>query len=173
VTGVVAASVALGIGTASAAPERIHEEGVVLACSGSADGTTAAIDFYENSRIGFVGALYGSTPDGEFFNDPEQPIPDAIEDGTVSATVPLVRETDSGTEPAGTAVVDGTYTVSGPPTRVHEAIRDNGYIIVIRGTNTPLATDITVDVNGTVVPLTCESAFMFDLNTMRQRIGHQ
>ncbi len=167
-----ATSVAVFAAPANAAPEVVVEQGYAVSCSGTADGVSVQADLYENSFYGTFVTVFATTPEGELVSDPDAPAPeDVFDDGTITAEVPLVQFGEEDAEPAGTAVIQGTYAVSGEPVPVHQALRDAGYIIVTRGTNTPLSTDLSVDVNGVIVPLTCETAFAFDLTTVRQPIG--
>jgi len=95
-----------------------------------------------------------------------------FDDGTVDVPFEL---SDLETDPpvsAGSASLSGTYTLSGSPTRIHQTIRDDGYIVVITGTNTPLSTDFSLEYAGTTIPLACDPAFAFDLTTRRQPIGN-
>jgi hypothetical protein len=77
-------------------------------------------------------------------------------------------------EPAGSALVSGTYELTGNAAPVRQpAIRDDGFIIVSTGTNTALSTDLTLQYADTTIPLTCDTAFAFDLTTRRQPIGNR
>lgn len=62
--------------------------------------------------------------------------------------------------------------MSGKPSRPNGALRDNGEIVVTRGTNPPLAAQVTVTYGDVVIQVEVGTAFAFDLETLNQRIGN-
>jgi hypothetical protein len=147
----------------------VHEEGYVVECSGAGGGVTASVTLYENSQFGDEATvvietadstLIGVTGDGPFLTD-----------GTIDEVVVPLAEENNPDEPAGSATVSGSYTVSGEPTRVHDVINEGEAIVIAVGTNTPLAVDLTLEYADTTIALQCDSAFAFDLKTIQRRIG--
>ena len=172
--GAVAVVVAVGLpGSASAAPEIVEEQGYVLECSGAADGYTASVSLYQNSILDApVTSVTIETSAGTELGGEGTVAGDVFNDGTIDVDFALI---DLETRlPAGTATVAGSYELSGSPTPVRQpAIRDDGYIIVSTGTNTALSADLTLQYGDTAIPLTCDTAFAFDLTTRRQPIGNR
>ncbi len=65
----------------------------------------------------------------------------------------------------------GTYTVDGLVTVVNEAFDDAGQHVVVTGTNQALSTEVELKVGRREYPLTCGTAFRFDLIVTRTSIG--
>ncbi|HEV8573465.1 MAG TPA: hypothetical protein VGR43_02035 [Dehalococcoidia bacterium] len=167
-----AAAVAVWSAPANAAPEVVAQSGYAVSCSGAADGVRVQVDLYENSFYGTFVTVFVTSPEGELISDPGAPAPeDVFDDGTITADVPLVRFGGEDPVQVGTASIRGTYAVAGEPVSIHETLRDADYIVVTRGTNTPLTADLSVEVDGVTIPLSCDTAFAFDLITLRQQIG--
>ena len=159
--------------SAQAAPQVIAEQGFVADCTGAAGGYSAIVSLYQNSTVDVAPTAFIETADGRELAGEGTSAGDVFDDGTVDVTFAL---TDNGAVPpvpAGSASLSGTYALSGSPTRVHQAIRDDGYIVVVTGTNTPLRTDFSLEYADTSIPLTCDTAFAFDLTTRRQPIGNR
>lgn len=171
--GAVAVVTSVGFaGSASAAPEVTEQEGYVLECSGEGDGYTASVSLYQNSILDApVTSVTIETDDGTELGGEGTTTGDVFSDGSIDVEFALI-DLDTRT-PAGSATVAGTYTLTGSPTRVHEAIRDNGYIVVSTGTNTTLSTDLTLAFEGNTIALTCDPAFAFDLTNRQQPIGNR
>lgn len=146
--------------TIEASPDRPvrveHQVGRVM--EGTADaGTPVMVTLYENSLHGSSLVVILGGPDSESFGVVEQAGP-FIEDGVLDETVDV----------DGTLVhLEGTVAESGKPTRIVEPIQDGGEQVVSRGTNTPLATDVTVTIGGTTSPVEFAPAFAFDLETRK------
>ncbi|MCZ2525028.1 hypothetical protein [Streptomyces sp. HB2AG] len=148
-------------------PVRTTEKGYVLFCTGRSGDVSVVLDLYQNSAFGTHASLSVETPDGEYGGGygPEETA--VFDRGAVSASVP-VRRLDGSGEPAGSATVAGTYEEAGRPERVREVIEDPaGRFVITRGTNTPLDATASVEVLGRTVPLTCPTAFAFDLTVLR------
>ena len=69
-------------------------------------------------------------------------------------------------------LVSGSYAESGKPARPNGAVRDDGEVVVTRGTNTPLAVELTVTYGDVVIPVQVTNAFAFDLTVLAQEIGN-
>jgi hypothetical protein len=158
---------------ASAISQPVDEVGYLAECSGEADGYAASVNLFQTSaQGGFVEASgFIETPDGSTllvtgFTDGDLIFDD---DGTIDIVLTLVNEETQ--EPAGSAPVSGTYTVTGRPTRVHEVINEGEEIVISVGTHTPLSVDLTFEYANTTIALECENAFAFDLMVIRNRIG--
>jgi hypothetical protein len=157
---------------ASAIAQPVDEAGYLAECSGAADGYTATVNLFQTSAVGgFVEASgFIETPDGSTLQVTGFTDGDLIfDDGTIDIVLTLVDEETQ--EPAGSAPVSGTYTVSGSPTRVHEVINEGEQIVITVGTHTPLSVDLTLEYADTTIALECENAFAFDLMVIRNRIG--
>jgi hypothetical protein len=158
---------------ASATAQPVDEVGYLAECSGEADGYVATVNLFQTSAFGgFVEASgFIETPDGSTLQVTGFTDGDLIfgDDGTIDIVLTLVDEETQ--EPAGSATVSGTYTVSGRPTRVHEVINEGEEIVISVGTHTPLSVDLTLEYAEATIPLECENAFAFDLMVVRNRIG--
>jgi hypothetical protein len=157
---------------AAATAQPVDEAGYLAECSGAGDGYTATVNLFQTSAqggfveaSGFIETPDGSTPQVTGFTDGDL----IFDDGTIDIVLTLVDEETQ--EPAGSATVSGTYTVSGRPTRVHEVINEGEQIVVSVGTHTPLSVDLTLEYSDTTIPLECADAFAFDLRVIRQPIG--
>jgi len=146
--------------TSATAQPRVHEEGFVVECSGAGDGYTASVTLFQNSQFGneatvvietAEGTLLGVISDGPFLTD-----------GTIDEVVVPLREENS-QEPAGSATVSGSYTVSEEPTRIDPEVINEGEFIHI--------VDLTLEYAGSTIALDCDNAFAFDLMTLERRIG--
>ena len=136
-------------------PVRVeHQVGKVL--EGTAvlgDGTPVMTTIYENSMHGSSVQVVLGDPDDENIGYVEQAGP-FFQAGVIDVTVDV----------NGTPVrFQGTATETGKPTKIVEPIQDGGEQIVTRGTNTPLATDITVTAGSASAAVEFAPAFAFDL----------
>ncbi|MDO0909368.1 hypothetical protein QQM39_00345 [Streptomyces sp. DT2A-34] len=152
-------------------PVKTIEKGHALSCTGQSGGVSVAVDLYQNSAFGSHASLSVETPDGEYgggYGPQDTPL---FTNGTIAADIP-VRELDDTAEPVGDAVISGTYAAAGRPKPVHEVVEDPaGHYVITKGTNTPLRTVATVDVLGERLPLSCSTAFAFDLTVWRLTPG--
>ncbi|GAA3785432.1 hypothetical protein ACFS5L_17695 [Streptomyces phyllanthi] len=173
------AAVTVGGGAAQAAPHaesgsqpaKTIEKGYALSCAGQSSGVFVAVDLYQNSAFGSHASVSVETPEGEYGGGYGPEDTTLLSNGTITADIP-VRKLDDTAEPAGDAVISGTYTAVGKPKPVHEVIEDPaGHYVITKGTNTQLHTAATVDVLGTTVPLSCSTAFRFDLTVWRLTPG--
>ncbi|MFE9643405.1 hypothetical protein ACFYO0_04485 [Streptomyces sp. NPDC006365] len=172
-------AVASTAGTAQAAPAaeggskpvKTVEKGYALSCAGQSAGISVAVDLYQNSAFGSHTGVSIETPEGEYGGGYGPEDTTLFSDGTIAADIP-VRKLDDTAEPAGDAVISGAYSAAGPPKPVHEVIEDPaGHYVISKGTNTPLRTTATVNVLGRTVPLSCSTAFAFDLTVWRLSPG--
>jgi hypothetical protein len=161
--------------SATAQPPFEEEVGFVVECSGEGDGYTASVTLFQTtagaaefpaSATAIIETSDGTVVAGETTGDV------LFDDGTIDVVVDLVELEPVEGAPAGSATVSGTYELSGHPTRVHEAIRDAGFIIVVIGTNTLLSVDLTLQYAGDTIALDCPEAFAFDLRVLEQPIGN-
>jgi hypothetical protein len=165
------AAQAAGSAEGGSTPTRTVERGHAVNCSGRSGDVFVAVDLYQNSAYGTHTGVVVETPDGEYGGGYGPEDTTLFSGGAIAADIPL-RRLDDTREPAGDAVVTGTYTAAGQPTRVHEVIEDPaGHYTVTRGTNTPLDASVTVEVLGQAVPLSCSTAFAFDLTVVRVDTG--
>jgi hypothetical protein len=112
------AVVALGAAALIAFPtaataQPVVEVGYLAECSGEADGYTATLNLFQTSaQGGFVEASgFIETPDGSTLQVTGFTDGDLIfDDGAMDIVLTLVNEETQ--EPAGSATVSGTYTVS-------------------------------------------------------------
>ncbi|WP_031488019.1 hypothetical protein [Streptomyces bicolor] len=152
-------------------PVKTIEKGYALSCTGRSGSVAVAVDLYQNSAFGSHTSLSVETPNGEYGGGygPEEIT--LFSNGTIAADIP-VRKLDDTAEPVGDAVISGTYAAAGRPKPVHEVIEDPaGHYVITKGTNTQLQTAAAVDVLGERVPLTCSTAFAFDLTVWRLTPG--
>ncbi|MBA4866988.1 hypothetical protein H1V43_37990 [Streptomyces sp. PSKA54] len=152
-------------------PVKTIEKGYALSCTGQSRGVTVAVDLYQNSAFGSHTSLSVETPEGEYGGGygPEETT--LFSNGTIAADIP-VRKLDDTAEPAGNAVISGTYEAVGRPQPVHEVIEDPAdHYVISKGTNIQLRTVATVDVLGERVPLSCSTSFAFDLTVWRLAPG--
>lgn len=171
----VAALVGVGLvafpSAASGQPTVTEEVGFVAFCTGAAGGYTVTADLYQNSTVEVPPVVIVEVTDGPVLVGIGSTEGDVFDNGNIDVDVDLVNREDD--TPAGPASVTGTYTLVGKPQRVHQALRDAGFIVVITGTNTQLDVDLTAQYAGTTIPLSCDPAFAFDLTTRRQQIGRR
>jgi hypothetical protein len=160
--------------SAAAQPPFEEEVGFVVECFGEGEDYTASVTLFQTTAMEAPapasatviieqsdGTVLAGETTGEVLFD----------DGTIDVVVDLEELDEENGAPAGSATVSGTYEVSGRPTRVHQAIRDEGFIVVVIGTNTPLTVDLTLQYAGDTIALDCPEAFAFDLRVLRQPIG--
>jgi hypothetical protein len=171
--------VATSSGTAQAAPAaeagskpvKTIEKGYALFCTGQSGGVSVTVDLYQNSAFGSHAGVSVETPDGEYGGGYGPEDVTLFSNGTITADIP-VRKLDDTAEPAGDAVISGTYAAAGRPKPVHEVVEDPaGHYVITKGTNTQLKTVATVEVLGEKIPLSCSTAFAFDLTVWRLTPG--
>jgi hypothetical protein len=96
---------------------------------------------------------------------------DDLLDGNIELDVVLSRSTRGGqVATRERAQVGGNWERSGLSTEIDETYEDAGYVIHTTGTNTELAADVIVSVEGQQVTLQMHDAFAFDLTVTRTPI---
>ncbi len=152
----------------AAASTTTHEQGYAISCTAEGPSGSAFIDLYTNNTV--------SVPAVIVLEGPQQTLVSAddtksarIDKGKIRAQAHMVDlETKA---PAGKAKVRGTYTVDGAITAVNDAFSDAGEHVVVTGTNQALSTDVELRIGRQKYPLTCGTAFRFDLTVTRTPIG--
>ncbi len=144
----------------AAAPDRPvrveHQVGAVLEGTSTA-GDGVMVFLYDNSLHGSSLQVVLGDPENDQIGYVEQADP-FIRDGVLDATVDV----------HGTPVrLHGTVVPAGNPERITEPVQDNGEQMVTRGTNTQLATDVTVTVRGVSATMEFAPAFAFDLESRK------
>ncbi len=131
------------------------ERGVVLECTGSAHGTDAYVNVYENDRYAnYLQVVLNDDPDLAASREPA----DLWRAGKVRGAIRVGGER---------AVVRGTAIRVGRPTRVHEELDDAGQHIVSDGVHRRLRTDLVLRYDGVRIPLTCDTAFAYRLTVTK------
>ena len=168
-TAALLAATALMMGQSSASAMQVEdfggttterEYGILMECSGEADGLQAYASIYENQRYGNHLQVVLGDPDAGNGRS-KQATRQFLEDGTVRATI---------TVDGAKARIRGTADRVGKKKPVHEVHDDAGYLITIDGTHRRLATDLVLRYDGAIVPLTCERAFAYDLQVTKEPI---
>ncbi|MGW0661025.1 hypothetical protein [Streptodolium elevatio] len=144
------------------------QRGHALACEGTVGGLSVTVDLYENSVHGAHAGIFVETAEGAYRGGFGPQDTRMFRHGRVSAQIALEPAEEDGVARspiAAGAVADvgGTYARTGRPERVHEEIEDAGQLIVTDGLNQRLRTDVSVSLLGRDVPLSCGTAFAFDL----------
>ncbi len=142
---------------AHAGPGWERERGIVIECTGKAQGVRVWTSVYENRPYGNTVQVVIGDPDdgnGNLRNTDER----FLVDGSVKASL-----TVNGKK----AVVKGTAERYGARTKVYEEYDDAGFLIKTRGFHRKLRTDLVAKYAGTVVPLTCDPAFYYDLEVKK------
>ena len=137
-----------------------REFGIVMECTGGADGLQAYASLYENQRYGnYVQVVLGDPNAG---NGVDKKVKRAfLANGEVRAAV-----TVDGTK----AKIRGTAAKVGKKKHVHDELDDAGYHVTSDGTHRRLRNDLVLSYDGTVVPLTCGTAFAYDLTVTKTPI---
>jgi hypothetical protein len=142
---------------AAAAPEWKSERGIVVECTGKAQGLKVWTSVYENQRYGNTVQVVIGGPDegnGASRNSKEK----FLVDGVVTASVKVDGKK---------AVVKGTAERYGARSKVYDEHTDAGFLIKTRGFHRQLHTDLVATYAGKVVPLTCDPAFYYDLEVKK------
>jgi len=134
-----------------------RERGIVLECTGEAGGLEAYASLYENDKYGNVLQVVLGEGNGRSKNV-KRPF---LEDGKVRGTITI---------DGAKAKIRGTAETVGKKKKVHEVHDDAGYLITIDGTHRRLANDLVLTYDGTSVPLTCDSAFRYDLMVTKEQV---
>lgn len=151
-----------GIATASAPttePTTTHEHGIVIECAGTLRGQDVYTSVYENNTVkNVVQVVVGDDNGLGAIRETDG----AFRDGRdVRATLRLDGKR---------AVIAGTARAVGKKTAVHEELDDAGEHITVDGTHRQLATDLTLTWRQRTVPLTCDDAFVYDLQVTKEPV---
>lgn len=148
--------------------EVTYEEGVALAGFGELDGRRVFLEIYGNSVYGSQATVMVEKPGGQQLSAAVDLATEDVLDGDVELDLALSRNTRAGLAPTRSrAQVTGAWQVNGEPTEIDEAFEDAGYLIHVTGTNTPLATEVVVTIDGKAVTMEMQDAFAFDLAVTR------
>ncbi|GEP32352.1 hypothetical protein NSZ01_01200 [Nocardioides szechwanensis] len=152
----------IGLGTTTAEArvdnpraEVVKEKGIVLECTGKADGLAAYVNLYENDTYSnYVQVILADDPELANSREPA----DILDAGQVRTGVRIAGKQ---------ARVRGTATRVGPKKHVHEEYDDAGQHIVADGFHRRLAYDLVLRYDGITVPLECAPAFYYSLNVTK------
>jgi hypothetical protein len=149
-------------GTASQALEptgtTVTEKGIVLECTGSAQGLDAYVNLYENDTYSnYFQVILNDDPELAKSREPA----DIWSKGRIRAGIEIAGER---------AVVTGTAHKAGPATKVHEEYDDAGQLVVADGIHKQLRNDLVLRYDGSTVPLTCDPAFFYKLDVTKTDI---
>ena len=142
---------ALATQSAPDAGDTERQRGVVLECTGTADGLSAYVNLYENDAYtNYVQVVLNDDPRLARSREPA----DILSDGEVRAGVRIKGHK---------ARVTGTAHRIGKRKPVHEEIEDAGNLVVSDGFHRRLRNDLALTYRGAKVPLSCAPAFYYDL----------
>lgn len=157
---VIATSGLIGLGNpASAAePTTARERGLVIECTGTIKGRPVYTSLYEsNVASNTIQILIGE------------------DDHQVGGSRDTDRDFRDGRQVTGTlkvaggrALVEGTARKVGTRVAVHEEHDDAGQHIAIDGFHRKLATGLRLTWKGATAPLTCDNAFVYDLQVTKE-----
>ena len=148
--------------------EVTYERGVALAGTGDLNGRQVFVEIYGNSLYGSQATLVIEQPGGPDLSASVELATEELLGGNVDLDVAMSRNTRGG--PVATrssARITGSWQRSGTPTNIDETYADAGYLIHTTGTNTALAAEVTVYVDGKQATLQMFDAFAFDLTVTR------
>jgi hypothetical protein len=161
VTSAIVAGLATLVGPSAAqasdTPQWLSERGNVIECTGDAHGVQVWTSVYENQRYGNTVQVVIGDPDagnGASRNSDAK----FIVDGVVKASVKVAGKR---------ALITGHSERHGARTRVYDEYEDAGFLVKTRGYHRHLLTDLTARYAGKVVPLTCDTAFHYDLEVKK------
>ena len=157
---VVASSGLIGLGSPASAgePTTTRERGIVIECTGTIKDRPVYTSLYENDTVrNTIQVLIG--------DDSHQ----------VGGSRDADKDFRTGRKVRGTlavggsrAVIAGTARKVGERIAVHEEHDDAGQHITIDGFHRRLKTDLTLTWKGASAPLTCENAFVYDLQVTKE-----
>lgn len=160
--GIVAGPALSSTSTATAVPETRTERGVVLECSGTLGGRPVHASIYENDTYGNVLSIA--------IGDPERG--GAVNGKDTTASLWSGRTVRAGVKVAGRrAVVSGSARPVGGRRPVHDEFDDAGQHVVADGYHRRLRTDLVLTHGRRTTPLTCDSAFLYDLTVTKEALG--
>lgn len=155
--GLLTGSLAAGAAAVTAEPTQTttttHERGHVLECTGTWRTRPVFASVYENSEFGHEVFVHVGD-DGDEVGATRRPTTPMIEDGEVAAWVRLDGRR---------ARLTGTAERFGKRIAVHEEFDDAGQHVVVDGFHKRLAAALTMTWRKKTVPLSCDTAFRYDL----------
>jgi len=128
------------------------QRGIVLEGTGRAGGRTVTVHVYENDVHGSSAQVVLGDPADDRIGAVEQESAFVV-DGVLTASVEIDGRT---------ATIAGTVTPSGAESTSVDPAMD-AEPTVVRGTHTPLDSDLVVTYGGHTVPLQVSTAFAYDL----------
>ena len=147
------AGAAEGDPTTDPATETTTETGHVVDCTGTWKGRPVFASVYENDQFGNeVNVSVGE--DGDEVGATRTTDAPLLVDGEIATGLRLDGRR---------ARIAGTYERVGKKIAVHEEHDDAGYHIVVDGFHKRLDTDLAMTWRRTTVPLSCDTAFLYDL----------
>ncbi len=157
---VTVATTVVALASPAQAAEWKSERGIVVECHGRKAGLQVRTTVYENQRYGNTVQVGIGDPDddrGAMRNTDQK----FLVDGVLRATVQVDGKR---------AVIKGTASRYGTRIAVNESFDDGGYLVQTRGYQRRLHTDLVAKYDGKVVPLTCDTAFYYNLETKKTPI---
>jgi hypothetical protein len=140
------------------APTPVVEKGVVLECTGEAEGLSAYVNLYENDTYSnYLQVVLDDDPERAASREPL----DILRAGKVRAGIRVAGKR---------ARIVGTATRVGLRTRVHEEIDDAGQHVVMHGYHRRLAHRLVLRYDGARVPLRCAPSFFYRLEVTKTPI---
>jgi hypothetical protein len=144
---------------AHAGPGWERERGIVIECTGQAQGVQVWTSVYENRPYGnTVQVVIGDPDDGLDKARNTEPGDRFLVDGVVQAWVKIDGKR---------AVIKGTAERYGERKKIYDEMDDGGNLIKTRGFHRQLHTELVATYAGKVVPLTCDPAFYYDLEVKK------
>lgn len=135
-----------------------HERGIVLECTGRLAGKHVFASLYENDAfVNVIQVVIGDDGNGAS-REVEQGF---LDDGRVRGSVRVDGKR---------ALVTGTAHRVGKRIPVHEVHDDAGQHITVDGYHRRLANDLVLTYAGRTRPLTCDTAFAFNLQVTREDV---
>jgi hypothetical protein len=140
------------------ASKAVVEKGVVLECTGEAEGLSAYVNLYENDTYGnYLQVVLDEDPERAASREPQ----DILRAGKLRTGIIVAGKR---------ARIVGTATRVGPRTRVHEETDDAGQHVVMHGYHRRLAHRVVLRYDGAAVPLRCAPAFFYRLEVTKTPI---
>lgn len=146
----------------AAEPQVARERGVVLECTGTLRGQDVVASVYENGTYGNVLAVTIGDPDHGGASHSKATEASLWAGRTVQASLKVGGKR---------ATVSGLAKRIGPKRAVHDEFDDNGQHIVADGFHRRLRTDLELRYGARTTPLTCDTAFFYDLTVTREDLA--
>jgi hypothetical protein len=156
-----AATTVVALASPAQAAEWKSERGNVIECQGRKAGVTVRTTVYENHRYGNTVQATIGDPDLDI-DGARQTTDKFLVDGVLRAVVNVDGKR---------LVVKGTAARYGARIAVSESFDDGDMTVSTRGYQRLLRTDLVAKYDGKVVPLTCDTAFYYNLEVKRTPIN--